>query len=101
MTLLFRKPVVAGEIVTIKMQSAEELIARLESETADSITVSKPFTLTYSSGGVGMTNWIVTIEPGTHVTIPKDKIIVMAVSAKFASDQYIESTTGIKTVGKI
>jgi hypothetical protein len=98
MTFLIKKPARTGDVVTIKLQTAEEVIARLENETADKIEVTRPLTLTYGPQGVGMTPWIITAEPDIRIEIDKSRIMAMTPTMKQAADQYLQGTTGIKTV---
>jgi len=100
MTFLQKKPVSAGDILTIKLQTAEELIVRVEREEENTLTVSSPLTLTYGAQGVGMTAWIVTGEPEAHITIDKSKIMCMTPTLKKAADQYVQSTSGVKPVNR-
>ena len=101
MTFLIKKPVKTGEVVTIKLTTAEELIARLDADDETKIRISRPMTLSYGPQGVGMTPWLITVENDNAVEIEKKYVMFMAVTMKKAADQYIEGTTGIKTVSKI
>jgi hypothetical protein len=98
MTFLIKKPAKTGDIVTIKLTTAEEIIARLEKDEANSIEVYRPLTLTYGPQGVGMTPWMITAEPDAYLTIEKRLVMAITPTMKQAADQYIQGTTGIKTV---
>lgn len=100
MTFLLKKPVSIGDILTIKLQTAEELIVRVEKDEENTLTVSTPLTLTYGAQGVGMTAWIVTGEPNAHIVLDKSKIMCMTPTIKKAADQYIQSTIGVKPVNR-
>ncbi len=99
MTFLIKKPAKAGDVVTIKLSTAEELIERLDAEDSAFITISKPMTLSYGAQGIGMTPWLITAENDSGVQISKERIMVMVPTMKKAAEQYIEGTTGIKVVG--
>lgn len=98
MTLLIKKPAVAGEIVTIKLTSAEELIARLEADEPTCLRISRPMTLSYSPQGVALTPWLITADNDTNLEIKKERVMVMTTTMKQAADQYIQGTTGIKVI---
>ena len=99
MTLLIKKPVKPGEIVTIKLVSGEEVIARLDQEVSGVLKLHRPMMLSYTPQGVGMTPWMITAEEDNVVEIEKDKwVMAMSLTGKRTADQYIEGTTGIKTV---
>lgn len=102
MTFLIRKPVKTGETVTVKLATGEEIIARLDLETDKTVKLHKPMTLSFTQQGVGMTPWMITADEENVVEIEKDKwVIAMSPTGKRTADQYIEGTTGIKTVTKI
>jgi hypothetical protein len=101
MTFLIKKPIAQGDIITIKLQTAEELICRVEKDEDNTLTVSRPLTLTYGAQGVGMTPWIMTGDQDNHIAINKAMIMATTPTMKQAADQYIQGTTGIKPVGRI
>lgn len=101
MTLLIKKPIKSGDIVTIKLETSEELIAKVESDTGDVLQLSKPMTLSYGAQGVGMTPWLITANQESQIELPKSRIITMTLTMKNAADQYIQGTTGIKTVSSL
>lgn len=101
MTFLTKKLLTAGEIITIKMQTAEELICQVVKDDVDTLTVSHPLTLTYSAQGVGMTPWVITADQDLPIVIAKDKIMATATTMQKAKEQYAQGTSGTKPVGRI
>lgn len=99
MTLLIRKPAKVGEIVTLKLSSGEEIIARLDADNDGKLKLHRPMTLSYTAQGVGMTPWMITAGEDNVVEIDRDRwVISMSTTGKQTADQYIEGTTGIKTI---
>lgn len=96
MTFLIKKPSKPGDIITFKLISGEELIARLNEETEETYKLDRPMMLSYSPQGVGITAWMVTAEPDAIIEIPKRAVNATSPTMKQASDQYIQGTTGIK-----
>lgn len=92
--MLFEKPIANGDVVSIKLINGDELIARLEKDDHDGITVSRPLAITMSAQGLGMIPWIFLGSKET-VTIKREHVFVMVPSKKEAADQYMEGTTGI------
>jgi len=92
--MLLEKPITAGDVVSIKLINGDEIIARLESETAEEIKINRPLALTMSGGGLGMIPWIFLGNKET-ITLKKDHYFVMVPSKKDAADQYMQGTTGI------
>lgn len=97
--LLIKKPAKVGDIITFKITTAEEVIARLVEETDEYFKLERPLTLSYTAQGVGMTPWFITAEPDAIVELPKKRVIAHTPTMKQAADQYIQGTTGIKVVG--
>lgn len=96
MTFLIKKPARSGDIITFKLTSAEEVIAKLVAETDTHYKLDRPMTLSYSPQGVGMTPWIITAEPEAVLEIEKTRVMSTTPTMKQAADQYIQGTTGIK-----
>lgn len=92
--MLINKGLSSGDVVTIKLVNGDEIIARFEEETTDTITFDRPLLLTMSSQGLGMIPWVFLAEKTTF-TIQKSQIFVATLSKKEAADQYLGGTTGI------
>jgi hypothetical protein len=93
--MLIDKGVLAGEVVSFKLTSGEELIAKLVEETSTGYKVSKPLVLSMSQQGIGMIPFMFTVNPEKEVSISKNSVIVVANCDKQFADQYISGTTGI------
>ena len=92
--MLLSKFIKAGEPVSIKLISGEELIARLEEETADAVKIYKPLMVTVGAQGLGMMPFIF-LNGSDTITIKMQHIIAMGIAKKDAADQYVQGTTGI------
>ena len=84
-----------GDIISIKLVTGEELVARFEEETDTNITVDKPMSLQIGPQGVGITQFMLTMDMDSKVTISKHNCLVIALTRKEMSDQYIQGTTGL------
>ena len=84
-----------GDIISIKLVTGEELVARFEKETDTDITVDKPMSLQIGPQGVGITQFMLTMDMDSKVTISKHNCLVIALTRKEMSDQYIQGTTGL------
>jgi len=92
--MLLDKMVKIGDIVTLKLISGEELIARFDEETSEHIKVTKPLALV-AGRQLGMIPWVFLAESDS-VRIVKSAIIAgPMISKKDAAQQYLEGTTGI------
>jgi hypothetical protein len=92
--MLLKKPITAGSVVSIKIINGDEIIARYESEDADTVTINKPLALTMGSQGLGMIPWVFLGDADT-VTLQKSHLFFVIPSKKDAADQYMQGTTGI------
>jgi hypothetical protein len=92
--MLLSKPIATGDVVSIKLINGDEIIARLEADDHNGITIDRPLALTMSGGGLGMIPWIFLGDKST-VTLKREHVFVMVPSKKDAADQYMQGTTGI------
>jgi len=92
--MLLQKPMLPGDVVSIKLINGDEIIARLEKDDPSGITIDRPLALTMSGNGLGMIPWIFLGDKNT-VTLKPEHVFVMVPSKKDAADQYVQGTTGI------
>jgi hypothetical protein len=92
--MLINKGFSSGDVVSLKLVNGDEIIARFEEETTDTIKVSRPLALTMGAQGLGMIPWLFLGETDTF-TLKREHVFVMVLSKKDAADQYMQGTTGI------
>ena len=56
--MLINKGFSSGDIISLKLINGEELIARFDEESTDSIKVLKPLCVTLNGQGLGMMPWM-------------------------------------------
>lgn len=93
--MLIDKGVTEGEVVTLKLTSGEELIAKLVEDGPLYIKVSKPMVLTAGQQGLGMAPYLFTVSPEKDIKIFKTTITVFEATEKAFADSYTQGTTGI------
>jgi hypothetical protein len=93
--MLIDKGITPGEVVSLKLISGQELLAKLVEETTTMYKISKPLVLSMSQQGIGMIPFMFTVDPEKEISISKSAIIVIANCDKQFADQYISGTTGI------
>lgn len=96
--MLIDKGVTTGEVVTIKLTSGEELVAKLIDENEKQYKLSKPMVLSAGPKGIGMVPYLFTVDPEKDVKLNKNTVTVIESTDKNFADSYISSTTGIKLV---
>lgn len=95
--MLINKGFSNGDIVSTKILNGDELIARFEEETLDTVKLTKPLAVTMGPQGLGLIPWIFLGDDET-VTIQRSHIFAMVISKKDAANQYRQSTTSIALV---
>jgi uncharacterized alpha/beta hydrolase family protein len=93
--MLIDKGVSAGEVVTLKLTSGEELVARLDEETATHYRLSKPMVIGMGAQGPGLMPYLFTVSQDKTIPLLKTTVTVAVSSDKVFADQYMQSTTGI------
>lgn len=88
-----------GDVITIKLISAEELIAEVLEDNEEDIVVKKPMTLIVGSKGMGLQPYMITPEFQDRLHFHKQNILSMAKTAKDFSDGYLGQTSGIEIAG--
>ena len=93
--MLIETPYTNGDVLSIKLSSGEEMIARLDSENDTNVIVSKPYILIAAQNGMALAPYMFTVTPDTKIKLKINNIICVVKSAKDASDMYIKQSTGL------
>jgi len=96
--MLIDKGVSVGEVVTLKLTSGEELVARLDDETPTHYKLSRPMVIGMGQSGPGLMPYLFTVDPQKTIPLLKSTVTVAVSSDKVFANQYLESTTSIKLV---
>ena len=96
--MIIEAPYTMGDTVSIKLNSGEEMIARIEAEDSTHVSVTKPLMLMATEQGMGLAPFMFTVSPEAKIKLKLNSIICIVKSAKDAADMYIKQTTGIQTV---
>jgi hypothetical protein len=96
--MLIDKGVSIGEVITLKLTSGEEIVAKLSEETDVYYKLSRPMVIGMGQQGPGLMPYLFTIHPDKEVKLSKNTVTVAeATDASFAK-QFLETTSGIKLV---
>jgi uncharacterized alpha/beta hydrolase family protein len=96
--MLIDKGVSAGEVVTLKLTSGEEIVARLDEETPTHYKLTKPMVIGMGQNGPGLMPYLFTVSQDKMVPLLKTTVTVAVSSDKIFADQYLQTTTNIKLV---
>lgn len=93
--MLIEKGLVAGEIVTVKLFSGEELVAKFTEDKEAKYVVSGPMVISASPQGIGLVPFLFTVDASKEIPIDKSSVCVITNTEPGFADQYIQATTGI------
>ncbi len=96
--MLIDKGVTQGEVITLKLTSGEEIVAKLVEETDTYYKLSKPMVIGMGQQGPGLMPYLFTVHPDKEIKLLKQTVTVAEATDKTFADQFIQSTTGIKLV---
>lgn len=94
--MLIDKGVTVGEVITLKLTSGEEIVAKLDSETPTHYKLSRPMVIGMGPNGPGLMPYLFTVNPEKVIGLLKSTVTVSEATDKQFADQFIEQTTGIK-----
>ena len=93
--MLLEKPIVKGSVITIKLTSGEELLARFESESETQLIVEKAATIAQGQQGMGIVPWMMTSQAAT-VKLNKTAVVAYTQTEEEIAKAYTETTTSLK-----
>lgn len=96
--MLIDKGVSAGEVITFKLTSGEELVAKLIEETTTYYKLSRPQVIGMGPQGPGLMPYLFTVNPDKEVKLQKTTVTVAEATDEAFAKQFLESTSGIKLV---
>lgn len=85
-----------GEVYSIKLNSGEELIAKVMSIIDNILWVEAPHSVAPGPHGMGLVPSMFTAEPGIQVQINISSISLYAPTEENIRLKYLEATTGIQ-----
>jgi hypothetical protein len=93
--MLIDKGVAVGEVITIKLTSGEELVAKLVEDQVMHYKLAHPMVIAMSPKGPALMPYLFTVDPSKQVRIVKSVVTVAEATEKQFADQFIQQTTGI------
>lgn len=101
--MLANKQYSNGDIVTFKLSTSEELIARVAEDTMMDYKIMKPVVLVpTANGSLGMVPALFSVELNTSsISLQKSSVVMHAPTRKDVADEYIKGTTGIKPASSL
>jgi hypothetical protein len=87
-----------GNVYTIKLTNADEVVAKIVEINEDHYVVAQPLSAVPTEKGIQLIFTIFTADPKENITINKTAVAMICTTAEQVSDHYLEATTGIKPV---
>jgi hypothetical protein len=94
--MLIDKGVSVGEVITLKLTSGEEIVAKLAEETDKYYKLNRPMVIGMGQKGPGLMPYLFTVSPEKDVKLLKTTVTVAEATDKQFADQFIQTTTGIQ-----
>ena len=89
-----------GKVFTFKLNSGEELIAKIVEITRDNVILQEQVSIATSQQGMGLVPSMFTADPKGKFTLNTNSISLYAETEDAVRMKYLEVTTGIKVPEK-
>ena len=89
-----------NQVYTFKLNSGEELIARVEKPGTEWITISDPVSVAPGPQGMGLVPSMFTADPEKNAQLNMSNVALYSVTDDSVRMKYLEATTGIKVPDK-
>lgn len=96
--MLVTKGYQAGDIVSFKLITGDEIVARIVDAGPNGFEVSKPCTVMPGPQGIGLIQSLFTADSDVDVVLTKEHVLMHAPSIDQMQKHYIKTTTGIEPV---
>jgi hypothetical protein len=93
--MLISKGFAEGEVVTLKLTSGEELVAKLVEDGPLHYKLKNPQVIGMGPKGPGLMPYLFTVSPEKEIKLQKSTVTVAEPTDEQFAKQFIESTTGI------
>lgn len=85
-----------GKIYTFKLNSGEEMIAKVISTSSNQVELQDPVSVAPGPQGMGLIPAMFTADPSQNPWLNMSCVTVFALTDQSVCDKYIEATTGIR-----
>jgi hypothetical protein len=98
--MLKEKTYEKGDIVTVYLQTGQEILGKLDSEDESYVVITKPLTIAMGPKGAAFQTFTVTGDSENNVYFKQEKVITMLKTRKETTDAYTQATSTIITPDK-
>lgn len=89
-----------GKVYSIKLNSGEELVARVHGHSATTVEIDMPLSVAPGPQGMGLVPGMFTADQDSKVTINISSIAMLATTNSTIESKYLEATTGLTVPDK-
>jgi hypothetical protein len=94
--MLIETAIKDGDIVSFKLSSGEEIVARLKSQDDKSYTLLKPMVLIMQQQGMGLAPFMFSVSPDAKFNIQASSVSCVAKTEQDIAKQYTATTSNIQ-----
>ena len=89
-----------NQVYTFKLNSGEEMVAKVKQSGGDWITVEEPVSIAPGPQGMGLVPSMFTADPKEEIRLNTNSVSLVSKTDDSVKTKYIEATTGIKVPEK-
>jgi len=93
--MLIETPYQKGDVVSLKLNSGEEIVGRLDDETGTGFKLEKPLMVAATQQGLGLAPFMFTVDQDTTFLIHLNSVSCIAKTEQDMATQYMQNTTGL------
>jgi hypothetical protein len=94
--MLIETPIKDGDIVSFKLSSGEEIVARLQTQDTKSYTLLKPMVLIMQQQGMGLAPFMFSVSPDAKFNLQASSVSCIAKTEDEIAKQYTATTSNIQ-----
>lgn len=89
-----------NQVYTFKMNSGEEMVAKVKHSGGDWITLEEPVSIAPGPQGMGLVPSMFTADPKEEIKLNTNSVSLVSKTDESVKLKYLEATTGIKVPDK-
>jgi hypothetical protein len=89
-----------NQVYTFKMNSGEEMVAKVKQSGGDWITLEEPVSIAPGPQGMGLVPSMFTADPREEIRLNTNSVALISKTDDSVKMKYLEATTGIKVPEK-
>jgi len=94
--MIIETPYKTGDTVSLKLSSGEEIVARLDEETATKFVLKKPMVLIMQQQGMGLAPFMFSVSPDAKFNLQASSVSCIAKTEDEIAKQYTATTSNIQ-----